>query len=125
MPTPHNRSFGAEGEEYACGYLVEKAYTIVARNVRMSSGELDIIAIAPDKTLVFIEVKTVSRGNSLGVSPEDQMTGGKIRKFKRVAYLYANAHEALIDGRAGWRLDVIALTRAGSEFKVVHYENIE
>lgn len=114
-------SLGAQGEEYAANYLIEKKYKIIARNAREKWGEIDIIARAPDKTLVFIEVKTMSAGV---LTPEDQMSSSKLEKFRRTASLYANAHEELIYGARGFRLDVLALTATNKGFEVRHYENV-
>ncbi len=50
-------SLGARGEESAARYLANKGYTIIARNVRSSHKETDIIAEL-DGTVVFAEVKT-------------------------------------------------------------------
>ncbi len=135
---------GKQGEDAACAYLVNKKFQILERNVRRKWGELDIVARAPDKTLVFIEVKTLRRAQGKSseeqLSPEDQMTREKLKKFKRAASLYAGAHNELIDDRKGWRLDMLALVVSGVEppvvsgaepltktknsFVVRHYENI-
>lgn len=115
---------GKNGEDFACGYLVEKGFRILERNVSAPWGELDIVAISPDKTLVFVEVKTVTRGNSLGIAPEDEMSGSKVRRFRNAAYLYANSHSYLIHEERGWRLDVVALVRDGERFTAMHYENV-
>ncbi|MEI6479645.1 MAG: YraN family protein [bacterium] len=115
---------GREGEELACGYLVEKGFQILKRNERMPGGELDIIALSPDRTLVFVEVKTVSKNNTLGIGPEDEMSRSKLNKFRKAAYLYANSNPKLIDDEVGWRLDVLAITKTGSSFGVSHYENV-
>lgn len=115
---------GARGETHACGYLVEKGYKVIARNHRERWGELDIIARAKDKTLVFVEVKTMSNRGDSALVPEDQMSGTKMEKFRRAAEQYANAHADLIHERAGWRLDVLALTEKGDTFEVRHYINV-
>lgn len=115
---------GKRGENYACGYLVDKGYKVIARNHRETWGELDIVARARDKTLVFVEVKTMCYGGALGLVPEDQMSSAKMKKFRRTAELYANAHADLIKERVGWRLDVLALLENGSSFEVHHYENV-
>ncbi len=115
---------GKMGEDFACGYLVEKGFRLIERNARAPWGELDIVAISPDKTLVFIEVKTVTEGNSLALGPEDEMSASKMRKFQTAAYLYANSHSHLIDEDRGWRLDVIAIVKKGDVFRVEHYENV-
>lgn len=114
-------SLGARGENFATEYLEKKRYKIIARNVREKWGEIDIIARAPDKTLVFVEVKTMRAGELI---PEDQMSFAKLEKFRRAVSLYANSHEELINGEVGFRLDVIALVARGEEFVVRHYENV-
>lgn len=51
---------GRRGEEAAVRLLLAKGYTILARNWRIRSGELDIVA-RDGRTLVFVEVKTRRR----------------------------------------------------------------
>lgn len=48
--------FGQEGETAAEQYLRRKGYRIVARNLRSSVGELDLVA-EDGPVLVFVEVK--------------------------------------------------------------------
>jgi len=115
---------GMAGEEFACAYLVDKGFQIVKRNERVPGGELDIVAYAPDKTLVFVEVKTVRSDNILGIGPEDEMSAAKLKKFRNAAYLYANGNTKLIHNDRGWRLDVIALTKRGNSFFATQYENV-
>ena len=50
------RRFGQEGESAAEQYLRRKGYRIVARNLRSSIGELDLVA-EDGQVLVFVEVK--------------------------------------------------------------------
>jgi putative endonuclease len=50
------RLFGQEGEAAAERYLRRKGYKIVAKNLRSSLGELDLIA-EDGSVLVFVEVK--------------------------------------------------------------------
>jgi len=50
------RIFGQEGESAAEQYLRHKGYRIVARNLRSSVGELDLVA-EDGQVLVFVEVK--------------------------------------------------------------------
>jgi len=49
-------SLGKRGEDLACEELERRGYVIVARRVRVRSGELDIVA-RDGPTLVFVEVK--------------------------------------------------------------------
>ncbi|MEK7089430.1 MAG: YraN family protein, partial [Patescibacteria group bacterium] len=115
---------GMAGEEFACGYLVDKGFHIIERNARAPWGELDIVVVSPDKTLVFVEVKTVRSDNVLSINPEDEMSASKLTKFKKAAYLYANSHPKLVNEDKGWRLDVIAITKNGATFLATHYENV-
>lgn len=116
---------GKYGEDLACNYLKTKKYRIIERNFRKPWGELDIIALAPDRTLVFIEVKTVQQyGNTGELNPEEQMTFSKMRKFKRTAELYAGERQELFNDKKGWRLDLLALTITDKDFVIKHYENI-
>lgn len=48
---------GKLGEDKVCGYLIERGYTIEARNYRIKGGEIDIIASNGDY-IAFVEVKT-------------------------------------------------------------------
>ncbi|MBE2272637.1 MAG: YraN family protein, partial [Flavobacteriales bacterium] len=114
---------GREGENFATRYLEKRGYKILERNWRRPFGELDIIAWGPEKTLVFVEVKTM-RYFGGGIIPENQMTGEKMRKFKKAASAYASSHSELIDEKKGWRCDCLALLKEGSEFRVTQYENV-
>ncbi|MEI8015646.1 MAG: YraN family protein [Nitrospira sp.] len=50
------RRLGQEGESAAEEYLRHKGYRIVARNLRSSVGELDLV-VEDGQVLVFVEVK--------------------------------------------------------------------
>jgi putative endonuclease len=53
---------GKKAEDAAVAYLAQLGYTMMGRNLRLSSGELDIVA-RDGETLVFVEVKAgLSRG---------------------------------------------------------------
>ena len=53
------KDVGQQGEEIAVNFLLNRGYTILARNYRQRFGEVDIIA-HHDGDIVFIEVKTRS-----------------------------------------------------------------
>ncbi len=55
------RIFGQEGESAAEQYLRRKGYRILARNLRSSVGELDLVA-EEGQVLVFVEVKARRTG---------------------------------------------------------------
>jgi putative endonuclease len=55
------RLFGQEGEATAECYLRRKGYRIVAKNLRSTLGELDLVA-EDGRVLVFVEVKARRTG---------------------------------------------------------------
>ncbi len=128
----NNSLIGQLGEQSVAQYLVAKKYKIVGKNFRTKFGEIDLIAKAPNKTLVFVEVKFLVSYVKSTLSPEDNMTVAKIKKFKKIAEFYAGLHPEMVDEKMGWRLDVVALEcpELGAltdplrlcEFR--HYENI-
>ena len=117
---------GNYGEDLACEYLVENRYKIIERNYRKPWGEIDIIAKDLDKTLVFVEVKTLQKtGASNQLKPEDQLTRAKLNKLSRTASIYANNNQKLIKEARGWRIDLIAITLNNTDSPTIsHYKNI-
>ncbi len=136
----YRSEIGQIGENIACEYLVDNKYKIIERNFRQKWGEIDIIAKAPDKTLVFVEVKTVRDvgcETNETISAEDQLTGAKLAKLQRTASLYANHNPKMVDDEKGWQIDLIAITIKGiyselvepltiskKDYVIKHYENI-
>ncbi len=64
----YNKNLGDFGEGMAESFLKEKGFTILERNYRKNTGEIDIVA-ENDGFLVFVEVKT-RRDNSCGLPAE-------------------------------------------------------
>lgn len=118
-------AIGKLGEDLACRFIRQKGYKVIERNYRLKLGEIDVVAIAPDKTLVIFEVKTVS-GPDPRITAEDQMTAAKLKKFKRIAEVYVNSPRVrgLIKDDKGWRIDLLSLTINDKNCVVRHYENI-
>lgn len=128
--------FGKEGEDIAAEYLIKQGFKIIDRNYRKPWGEIDIICQAPDKTLVFVEVKTVRQYGDSSAMPddrqannpqlmaEDQLTKSKLARLIRTASLYSGQNEKLIIENKGWRIDLIALTFNNERVDIKHYENI-
>ena len=118
------RSLGAEGENQAARYLIDKRYRITARNVRAGGVEIDLIAQKAG-TLVFVEVKT-RRSNRFGV-PQSAVDAPKRARLVRGAAAW------LRDNRV-WsrriRFDVITCrppgatltTMSSGSWKIEHIE---
>ncbi len=73
-----SRRVGEMAEKLAAGFLRSKGYTILARNYRTQTAEIDIIA-KDGETLVFVEVKS-AKSDRFGTPEERVYT----RKRKRI-----------------------------------------
>ncbi|MDD3885780.1 MAG: YraN family protein [Victivallaceae bacterium] len=105
------RALGAAGERAACRLLAAKDYEILARDWRLASGELDIVA-RDGRTIVFVEVKTLRkpRGDS---RPADNLHYDQCRRLRRAARAFMKTVGSpelpirfdlieLVRGRFGW-----------------------
>lgn len=97
---------GAYGERVAVRYLTERGWTVLDRNWRSRSGELDIVARDGDE-VVFVEVKTRS-GTGYG-HPAEAVTAAKVARLRRLAAEWLAAHDV---HTAGVRIDVLAVLRS-------------
>ncbi len=112
----HERlKLGSWGEEVAAAYLRKKGMKILARNVRLPVGELDIVA-QHGRILVFVEVKT-RRGVSHGY-PQEAVGATKQRQILRAAQWYLA--ERKLD-RLQPRFDVIAVRGDGEVADIQHF----
>ncbi|KAA1032683.1 YraN family protein [Pseudonocardia sp. EV170527-09] len=109
---------GRRGEDTAAEYL-ERAHgmVVLSRNWRCTHGEIDIVAVDPERRLVFCEVKTRS-GLRYG-EPAEAVTPRKTRRIRLLAKAFMAAH------RVSWveiRFDVVAvLIRPGRPVTLTHY----
>lgn len=107
---------GKEGEDRAAKYLAGLGYTILERNYRTPSGEIDLIALHRG-AVVFVEVKT--RTSEAYGSPELAVNLRKQRRMIKAAlgYLkYKKLHQVPC------RFDVVAIS-AAAEKEVEHIQN--
>jgi putative endonuclease len=76
-------STGARGERAAASMLKRKGYRVVAKNLRNRFGEIDIVALAPDRrTVVIVEVKSARDADTL---PELRVDHHKQRRLVALA----------------------------------------
>lgn len=119
---------GKIGEDIACEYLINRGFRILIRNYREKYGEIDIIAKAVDKTLIFFEVKTLMKKSDFEMAfiPEDNLTESKLKKVVRISNVFSAKHPTLVDEEKGWRIDLLAiiLNSDGIAISINHYENI-
>ena len=119
------RKTGILGEDLAEKYLQEKGYVIVRKNFRTRLGEIDIIAISPDKKfLCFVEVKT--RKQILFGEPIEAVDEKKARKIFSVAEEFLSSHHRIQDlevKNLDIRFDVISVEITHDDIKIEHIEN--
>jgi putative endonuclease len=101
---------GRWGEKFASRFLKRQGYRVLARNVVLPVGELDIVA-RDGEELVFVEVKTRTSGEFGG--PLGAVGPAKRRKIIQAARSYVAQHRL---GECPCRFDVVGVTR-GEEGK--------
>ncbi len=109
---------GAMGEDAAERYLKKEGYTVVGRNYRCRSGEIDIIA-SDGKYIVFAEVKTRSI-NSLD-RPGAWVDRKKQNKIITSAYMYLDDNDTDLQPR----FDVIEVVYDNVTGMIISVEHIE
>ncbi len=110
----NNTALGAYGESRAVQFLKTLGWTILEQNLRLGTHEVDIIALTPDKSLVFCEVKT--RKSSQFAHPATAITSKKTQSMRLVATTYLRA----IHWAGEYRFDALTIVPG----KIEHFENI-
>jgi putative endonuclease len=117
MTDPRQR-LGKEGERIAEEYLLKtKGYTLVERNYRCRTGEVDLIVL-DRKVVVFVEVKT--RSHHRFGSPLEAVAPRKQQKMIRAAQFFL--HQKKLDHRDA-RFDVVGISWAARAPVVEHIRN--
>jgi putative endonuclease len=102
-PASTNKQLGDRGEERAARWYRQQGYTVVARNWRDRSGEIDLVCTRAG-VLVVCEVKT-RRTDRLG-APVEAVTVSKQRRLRRLAAAYLRASPGGFDEI---RFDVVSI----------------
>ena len=113
------KSLGRWGEKRCEKFLRAKGFKTLTRNYSCTSGEIDLVMVDTDSTLVFVEVKT--RANEVFGPPEQSVTHSKRNKLVRTARYFLATHE--IDDRP-FRFDVVAIVLPPKgPAQIEHYES--
>ena len=106
---------GRLGERRAAWFYRLRGYRVVARNVRLRNGEIDLV-VRRGRILVIAEVKT---RQSLGAGEgHEAVDSKKRRRLVALADEYLAKHGS---GGLDLRYDVLSLFWNGSRFLVSHY----
>ena len=97
------QKFGEKGENIAASYIERLGWRILAKNIRIGQGELDIAAM-DGGDLVVVEVRARRIGKLL---PAEMSVGPvKLRALIKTARKYIQK----ISYGGNWRIDVISVT---------------
>ncbi len=99
------RGRGLRGEEAAAAWLAERGYSILARNFRCRSGEIDIVA-EHQGVIAFVEVKS---WRGLGKADLEYAVGPRKRRRLQLAARHFLACRPQMGGRR-LRFDVVLLS---------------
>lgn len=111
---------GDFGENAACLALERKGYTVITRNFRMKTGEIDIIAGNYER-LAFIEVKT-RKLFGLG-RPADAVDFKKRNKIIKTAQIYLM--NKTVDKQIGFDIIEVVITDSMNPdvIEINHFED--
>jgi putative endonuclease len=117
----HNQIVGQFGEKLAGEFLIRNGYRIIAKNIKTSYKELDLVAFK-NNTLVFVEVKT--RTNLRYGSADEALFSRKLKNLKRAIGLYLRNFNKI--KFRDIRLDLIAIDidKFEKTAKIKHYKNV-
>ncbi len=123
---PDRLPLGARGERVAARHLKRKGLRVLARNVRLSMGEIDLLCEDRESgVVVVVEVKSrmVDSGDPRSAHPEDTVTSAKRAKLRTLTT--ALVRDARFSGRSV-RIDVVAVVFEKGKRRaaiVRHYES--
>lgn len=110
---------GRWGEKRCGKFLKSKGLKSLARNFSCKTGEIDLIMVAPDRTIVFVEVKT--RTDEDFAPTESVITPAKKNKLFRTARYFLATNN--IENRP-YRFDVVTIVLPPTgQPKIKHYKN--
>ncbi|MDQ3282110.1 MAG: YraN family protein [Acidobacteriota bacterium] len=104
---------GAMGERRAAWFYRLRGYSILARNVRLPAGEIDLV-VRRGATIVIAEVKT--RQTTTAGEGHEAVDRTKRERMIRLGDQYAARHPGV-----QLRYDILSIRWTGYRFVVTHY----
>lgn len=107
------RALGIKGEDRAAWYYRMRGYSILDRNVRLASGEIDLV-VKRGKTIAVAEVKT--RQTTVAGDGHEAVDRKKRERMIRLGDQWAARHPD-----AQLRYDIMSMRWTGRGFDIAHY----
>lgn len=111
-----NRSKGLAAELQVSEHFLELGYRLLAKNFYVRGGELDLILLSPEKTLVFVEVRSAA---SPSIFLTQSIRFKKLQSLRKTVFLFLRRYPSL--AQFPRRFDV-AWVRSGV---VEHWKNVQ
>jgi len=108
---------GLKGQKAAEDYLIQKGYKVLARNYRIRTGEIDLVA-EDNEYIVFVEVK-FRRGLTYGL-PREAVGATKQQRIIRTALHYLTRHNLT---ESDVRFDIVEILEQHGQLFASHIEN--
>ena len=113
------KNLGRWGEKRCEKFLKRKGLKTLTHNFSCKTGEIDLIMVAPDRTIVFVEVRT--RSDETFGPPESSITPAKKNRLLRTARYFLAVHN--IENRP-FRFDVVTIVLGPKgRPELNHYKN--
>jgi putative endonuclease len=111
---------GLEAEALVARMLERAGWKVLARRHRSSAGELDLVCLDPELTLVGIEVRA-RRGGRAGNAIESVSTA-KVARLRASLATYAALERV---GHRSLRVDLVTLDRQDARWRVVRHPGVD
>ena len=103
MPDPRH-DLGLAAEAATAAWLTRAGWVVLARRARgPGTGEIDLVAVDPTRTLVAVEVR--ARRSDRAGSPEASLDGRRVARLRRSLVTFAAEHPI---AHAGLRVDLVS-----------------
>jgi len=110
---------GRWGEKRCEKYLKSKGLKTLARNFSCKTGEIDLVMVDTDGSIVFVEVRT--KAAETFEPPESSITAPKKARLSRTTRYFLATHN--IENRP-FRFDVVTIVLGQTgQPKIKHYKN--
>jgi putative endonuclease len=107
-------ALGRRAEEVVAAWLEDGGWTVLARRVRSrEGGEVDIVALDPDRTLVAVEVRArrTTRAGAAAVSVDRR----RVQRLERTLVAFARSHPG---PHSGLRVDLVTVEPLAESWRV-------
>jgi putative endonuclease len=119
MAAPQQQ-LGRRAEDATAAWLSRRGWHVLARRWRSASGEIDLVCLDPEGTLVGVEVKL--RHTSRAGGPVEALDPRRVKRLRRTLADYAVQRRS---AAAELRIDLVALAPAGGLWRVSRWRGID